>query len=160
MGAVSEAGMSIVDNGLGLADALVDPLGLNIGDVSDRQAAAEAQGVGEGTLTNMAALFGSQFAAFCYLVFILLYAPCVAVLGAISKEAGVRWMLVVFTWTTGLGYITASVIYQAGTFSQHPMFSGLWIAGSLTVLWLFIVNLKRIARPRQADNLIQVVQVP
>ena len=59
------------------------------------------------TLTAMASAFGTQFAAFCYLVFVLLYAPCVAVLGAVTKEAGLRWMVLVFAWTTTLGLALA-----------------------------------------------------
>ena len=81
----------------------------------------------------MASLFGSQFAAFCYLVFILLYSPCVAVMGAIVKEAGWKWMLLVFSWTSGLAYFTSTVIYQLGTFMEHPQYSTIWILLSLGV---------------------------
>jgi ferrous iron transport protein B len=80
----SDAFSSIWINAQDLTGALVDPLGVNIGDVSDVSGAAEDQGVETSTISNMAALFGSQFAAFCYLVFVLLYAPCVAVLGAMA----------------------------------------------------------------------------
>ena len=99
-----EALGTIVINAWDMLDSLTDPLGLDIGDVSDAGLAAESQGVNQSTLTNMASLFGSQFAAFCYLVFILLYSPCVAVMGAIVKEAGWKWMLLVFSWTSGLAY--------------------------------------------------------
>ena len=75
----------------------------------------------------------------------LLYAPCVAVLGAINKEAGWHWTLLVFGWSTGLAYITATVIYQIGTFFVNPLFSSLWIIGMLTILIVFILNLKRLS---------------
>lgn len=158
----TEAMMSIVDNAAGLAELLLDPLGLGaIQSSSDVAAAAASQDVQTTTLTNMAAAFGSQFAAFCYLVLVLLYAPCVAVLGAIAKEAGWRYMVLVFTWTTTLAYVTASVIYQAGQLTSTPLFSVAWIAGSIAVLMLFVVQLKRIGRRAvpQTDNLISVVQV-
>ena len=135
------------------------PLGISIGDVSDVEAGAEEQEVNSSTLTNMASLFSGPFAAFCYLVFILLYAPCVAVLGAINKEAGWRWTLLVFSWCTGLAYISATVIYQIGTFSVNPMFSSIWIAAMLTILAVFILNLKRLSSKIVPKNLIQAVQV-
>lgn len=159
MASIGEAFTSIADNGADLLGSLGDPLGLNIGDLSDSTVAAEAQGVNTNTLTNMASLFGGQFEAFCYLVFVLLYSPCVAVLGAITKEAGLRWMILVFSWTVGLGYVTATVIYQVGTFMEHPLFSGLWIAGS-AISFLFVVrSLKVIGRKSLPDNLIPIVQL-
>ncbi len=158
-GAIGDALVSIRDNATELASGLTDPLGISIGDLSDREMAAASQGVTTGTLTNMASLFGSQFAALCYLVFVLLYAPCVAVMGAIAKEAGARWMLLVFCWATGLAYVTASVLYQVGTFLEHPGFSTLWIIGSLAAFAVFVVGLKSFGRRSVPNNLIDAIQV-
>ncbi|MEX2131777.1 MAG: ferrous iron transport protein B [Pseudohongiellaceae bacterium] len=159
IGAAGEAFASIRTELLALGSTLTDPLGISIGDVSDTGAVAAEQGVSTSTLTNMASLFGSPFAAFCYLVFVLLYAPCVAVLGAINKEAGWHWMLLVFSWCTGLAYITATVIYQIGTFASHPLFSTVWIFAMISALTLFIVNLKKLSRRIVPRNLIEVVQI-
>jgi ferrous iron transport protein B len=155
LGAGEEALLSIRDNAAGLADLIIDPLGIAAVGESD----ADAQGVQSTTLTNMAAAFGSQFAAFCYLVFILLYAPCVAVLGAITKEAGWRWMVLVFSWATGLAYATASIVYQVGTFTEHPLFSATWLLLCVGALALSVHQLKHIGRRAAPNNLIQVVQV-
>ncbi|MEQ8314569.1 MAG: ferrous iron transport protein B [Gammaproteobacteria bacterium] len=155
----TEAIASIGSELVGLTGALADPLGISIGDVTDVEAVAEEQEVQGTTLTNMAALFASPFAAFCYLVFVLLYAPCVAVLGAVNKEAGWRWTLLVFSWSTGLAYITATVTYQIGTFANNPVFSSVWIVVSLAILASFIASLKRLSSKMVPNNLIQVVQV-
>ena len=157
--AAGEAIASIGTELLALSSTLTDPLGISIGDVSDLNAVADEQKIESSTLTNMAALFSGPFAAFCYLVFILLYAPCVAVLGAITKEAGWHWMLLVFGWSTGLAYITATVIYQIGTFSVNPLFSSIWIVGMLTILAVFILNLKRLSSKMVPKNLIRAVQI-
>lgn len=157
--ATGEAFASIGAELLALGSALTDPLGISIGDVSDLEAVASEQEIETSTLSNMAALFSGPFAAFCYLVFVLLYAPCVAVLGAINKEAGWHWTLLVFSWCTGLAYITATVIYQIGTFAVNPLFSSLWIASMVTILTLFILNLKRISSRMVPKNLIPAVQV-
>ena len=157
--ATREAFASIASEFTALTESLTDPLGISIGDVSDIEAVAADQDVETSTLTNMASLFSGPFAAFCYLVFILLYAPCVAVLGAVNKEAGWRWTLLVFSWCTGLAYITATVIYQIGTFSVNPLFSSLWITAMLSVLIGFIINLKRLSGKMVPKNLIPAVQL-
>ena len=157
--AAGDAFSSIGSELLALSSTLTDPLGISIGDVSDLDAVADEQEIETTTLSNMAALFSGPFAAFCYLVFILLYAPCVAVLGAINKEAGWHWTLLVFGWSTGLAYITATVIYQIGTFFVNPLFSSLWIIGMLTILIVFILNLKRLSSKMVPKNLIPAVQL-
>jgi len=159
LAAAGDAVASIGSELAALGGALGDPLGISIGDVSDVEAVAEEQEVQSSTLTNMAALFSSPFAAFCYLVFVLLYAPCVAVLGAVNKEAGWHWTLLVFSWSTSLAYITATVTYQIGTFSANPLFSAIWIAAALLVLAIFIVSLKRLSSKLVPQNLIPAVQV-
>ncbi|MAS60332.1 MAG: ferrous iron transport protein B [Gammaproteobacteria bacterium] len=159
LGAAGEAFTSIGTGFIALADTLTDPLGISIGDVSDAEAVAEEQEVQGSTLTNMANLFVSPFAAFCYLVFILLYAPCVAVLGAVNKEAGWRWTLLVFSWSTALAYIAATVTYQIGTFGTNPLFSSIWIGAMLLVLFAFISSLKRLSSKMVPKNLIQAVQI-
>lgn len=157
--AVAEAIGSIGTELAALGGALTDPLGISIGDVSDLDAVTEEQGVEDTTLTNMATLFNSPFSAFCYLVFVLLYAPCVAVLGAVNKEAGWQWTLLVFSWCTGLAYITSTVIYQIGTFRVDPVFSSLWITAMLTILIVFITNLKRLSRKMVPKNMIPTIQI-
>jgi ferrous iron transport protein B len=159
LSSMNEAFNSILVNGSELLGNLGDPLGLDLGDLSDTSVAAQSQGVNTSTLTNMATLFGGQFEAFCYLVFVLLYSPCVAVLGAINKEAGWRWMLLVFSWTVGLGYLTATTIYQVGTFSAHPVFSLAWLAGSAVAFFIVVQGLKTIGRRSIPGNLIPVVQL-
>ena len=129
-------------------------------EVSESAAvAADAQGVAPQTLTKMAALFGSQFSAFCYLVFVLLYAPCVAVLGAIVKEAGYGWMFLTFGWTTGLGYLTASCLYQLGNLMHDPLFSAGWLMGSTVVGVIAVKLLSLVGQKKTNDQLIQVTSL-
>ena len=157
--ATGEAFASIGAELASLGDSLGDPLGISIGDVSNVEVVAQEQEVSGNTLTNMAAMFSGPFSAFCYLVFVLLYAPCVAVLGAVNKEAGWRWTLLVFSWCTGLAYITATVIYQIGTFSVNPLFSTLWIIAMMSILLVFTSNLKRLSSKMVPKNLIEAVQL-
>ena len=157
--AMQEAVASIGSELFALGETFADPLGISIGDVSDRESVAQAQEVKTETLNNMAQLFPSAFAAFCYLVFVLLYAPCVAVLGAVAKEAGWPYMLLIFSWSTGLAYAVATTLYQIGTFAAHPQFSGVWILAMTLALGLFIKQLKRLGSRTLPPSLIPVKQL-
>ncbi|MEE4245789.1 MAG: ferrous iron transport protein B [Kangiellaceae bacterium] len=140
---VTEAFQSIPNNLVGLADALTDPLGIS--SVAGADEVTEEQGVQQETLTTMASLFDGQVGAFSYLVLILLYTPCVAVLGAIKREAGAKWMWLVIGWTSYLAYALSTVIYQAANWSANPTFATIWIGAMLSGWWLFIKFLKRFA---------------
>jgi len=159
LAAVSEALQSIVDAAIELSSKLTDPLGINIGDVTDKQAVADDQEVELATLSNMAVLFGTPLAAFCYLVFILLYAPCVAVIGAIVREAGWHWAAIVFGWSTTLAYFTASSIYQIATFTQHPIYSLIIMGSTSLIMVLFVFNLKKLVGKAINKDLIPIVQI-
>lgn len=52
--------------------------------------------------------------AFGFMVFILLYFPCVAALTAIKKEAGTKWMLFSIFYTTSVAWLAAFLIYNVG----------------------------------------------
>lgn len=57
------------------------------------------------------------FVYFGFLVFILMYFPCIGTLAAIRKETGnVSWMLFETLYTTALAWIVALAIYRIGMF--------------------------------------------
>jgi ferrous iron transport protein B len=142
--ALIDACLTVPKNLHDVADKVLDPLGLNIGSVEDVAAAASEQEVNAGTFVAMQQSFDGKAGAFAYLLFILLYAPCVAATAAIYRETNLNWTVFVMFWTTGIAYMTATVFYQTMTYSLHPQYSLVWIAGLifafLTVLaglWLF-----------------------
>lgn len=120
-----------------------DPLGLGIGDLSDQEAAAAAVAVSSGTFGAMAARFDGAAGAFAYLLFILLYAPCVAATAAIVRETSRGWTLFAVAWTTGLGYLAATLFYQAAIFYRDPVTSAAWIGGMLALLTAVLITLRR-----------------
>lgn len=83
-------------------------------------------------LGTMCLKFNSAVAAFSYLLFILLYCPCVSVVVMIMRELGCRWALFAVAWTTGLAYIIAVVFYQIFTVSSI-LEAILWIAGAVII---------------------------
>lgn len=108
----------------------------------------------QGAVGIMQTMFGSSLAAYSYLVFVLLYVPCVSVMGALAKEAGRQWMWFALIWGTLMAYGAATLIYQIGTFTQHPGFSLLCVAAiaatgmaAVTLLRQLGINLQPALQP-------------
>ncbi|MFN3985769.1 MAG: Fe(2+) transporter permease subunit FeoB [Rhodocyclaceae bacterium] len=137
--ALADAFATIPANLIDALGAWADPMGLDVGDLSDAEAVAEEQEVSVGTFGAMATRFSGAAGAFAYLLFILLYTPCTAAIAAVYQESGARWTLFVVGWTSGLAYGVATMYYQAANWAQHPARSAAWITGILaalaTTLW-------------------------
>jgi ferrous iron transport protein B len=120
-----DAAATVPVNLADLSQALLDPLGF--GSVGAQDSAAH--GVDDAVFGAMHARFDGQVGAFAYLLFILLYFPCVATIAVIRRETGTAWAAFVAAWTTGVAYFTAAIFYQAATYSAHPQSSLAWIVG-------------------------------
>ncbi|AGA90565.1 ferrous iron transporter FeoB [Thioflavicoccus mobilis 8321] len=120
----------------------VDPMGLSIGELTDPQIAAESQEVTTTTFGAMAARFDGAAGAFAYLLFILLYAPCVAAIAAVYRETTPGWTVFAVAWTTGMGYLAATLFYQVAIFSRDPASSATWIAIMLALFAAAVVAMR------------------
>lgn len=132
-----------------------DPLGLDVGDLTDQAAVAEEQEVSMGTFGAMATRFAGAAGAFAYLLFILLYTPCTAAVAAVYQEAGPRWAGFVVLWTTGLGYGAATLWFQAANFTANPASAGIHIAVVLGVLGAGLWYMRRLGR-KDASSVISI----
>jgi ferrous iron transport protein B len=52
--------------------------------------------------------------AYSFMVFVLIYFPCIAVIAAIRKEGGWKWALFSMTYNTGVAWLLSFLIYQVG----------------------------------------------
>ena len=150
-----EAVTTIPENLAAVADNLLDPLGINIGEVSDQTLAAEEQEVTTGTFAQMRASFDGKAGAFAYLLFILLYAPCVAAITALYRETSAGWAVFITLWTTGLAFMTATIFYQLATYMQHPAYSIQWISGLLAAFIFVLIGLWFYGKSYQLDGVKQ-----
>ena len=50
--------------------------------------------------------------AYSFMLFVLLYFPCIAALVAVRREAGTKWMLFEILYTTGVAWIISFLFYQ------------------------------------------------
>lgn len=136
--ALLAAAQTVPDNLGAIADKLLDPLGLGMAKIDNLAAAAEQQQVQVATFAIMQQQFDGTIGAFAYLLFILLYSPCVAATAAIYRETSAGWAGFIVCWTTFLAYMIATLFYQLMTYAQHPATTWIW-AVSLTAIFMVIL---------------------
>lgn len=91
-------------SGAGAKELVVSTLGVLYANESDVESANLAD-----------KLTISPLVAFCYMLFTLLYFPCIATIAAIKGETG-KWKWALFTagYTTLLAWIVAFIVYRVG----------------------------------------------
>ena len=95
----------------------------------------------------------SAVAAYSFLVFNLLCAPCFAAMGAIKREMNnTRWFFIAIGYQCGLAYLVSLCIYQIGTWITTGAF-GIGTAAALVIIALFIWLL---VRPYKQDGKLKV----
>lgn len=98
------------------------------------------------TVSGMLRYFDGRIGAVAYLLFVLIYSPCVAVIAAIYRETNAKWAAFSVGYQTFLAWATATTVYQAGTFHRHPASSFVWIALCVALAALFCASLRIGAR--------------
>lgn len=148
-----EALDSIGENFQALSGALLNPLGIDTGGLEDAEQAASDQGVHTSSYGTMIELFPSAWAAFCYLVFILLYAPCVATIGVMQREAGSGWLHFSVLWSLLLSYWLASNLWQMSLVFTQTAASLTWLGASSLVLYICYQLIVRRVRRQYAHEI-------
>ncbi len=102
-----------------------------------------------GSLSSMAGVEvadifdGSKLAAYSFLIFNLLCAPCFAAMGAIKREMNsAKWTAGAIAYMCVFAYSVSLIIYQFGTFYMNPDF-GIGTAAATAVLVVLLVLLFR-----------------
>jgi ferrous iron transport protein B len=109
---LKDAFKTIPANLIGLGQTLTDPLGLNI-NTQDAAEVSESVGVDQSIFTAMRLRFsGGPYQAFAYLIFILLYAPCVVAVTATKREIGLILTVLQVYYSTMLAWVLATLFYQ------------------------------------------------
>ncbi len=137
-GGIGESFASIPEALGGALGGIADPLGAGLVS-SDEAAVGEEVGAGTGVFARMRSQF-SPTAAYAYLLFVLLYIPCVAAVAAAIREmgAGLGWLLVAYTFV--VAWSLATLFYQIASGAAvlpvviavgalAAFVAGLWILG-------------------------------
>jgi ferrous iron transport protein B len=96
----------------------------------------------------MLAAFDGKAGAFAYLLFVLIYSPCVAAIAAIQRETGWKWMAFSVGYLTALAWTLSTLFYQIATFAAHPARSAVWAGAIFLAGLLFASTLKLVSRKK------------
>lgn len=121
---VADQSQSLLAGFGGIIAPVLAPLGF--GDWRASTALVTGLLAKESVISTLAVLLGTESAsalaslftpltAYTFLVFTLLYPPCVAAIGAVKNELGPRWAVAVFALQCGVAWITAFVVRIVGT---------------------------------------------
>ena len=93
----------------------------------------------------------SALAAYSFLIFNLLCAPCFAAIGAIKREmANLRWTVGAIGFQTGLAYCVSLILYQFGQVLLYGNPISLWTL--VAVLFLVTMIYFVVRKPRQIKD--------
>ncbi len=136
-GGLHDAVASVPENIGQLAGALSNPVVASAADVSMDKA----------SFGVMEKQFVSRGAAFAYLVFVLLYFPCISTLAAMRREVGRRWASLSMLWSCGFAYVLAVICFQLTQLTQAGFAAIAWIAFMVLLLVAMMLGLRRVAPP-------------
>ncbi len=136
--------------GLVAKENVVGTFGILYGFGEVAEDGAEIWGTLAGSMT--------QVAAYSFLVFNLLCAPCFAAMGAIKREMNnAKWFWFAIGYQTVLAYSVSLCIYQIGTFITTGAF-GIGTAAALLLVVLFLYLLFRPYKESQKLTVVRSVQ--
>jgi ferrous iron transport protein B len=145
-GGIAAAFKSIPEGFKGFWGSLKDPLGISETISSGKDKGFQNDLLFSDTLefNAMKSHFGNNYSAIAYLIFILIYAPCLAAIAAIYRETDMKWMLFSVLYLTGLAWISSVAFYQTAVlFTQATLGSVIWltVCGTLLAVFCFILKI-------------------
>ncbi|WP_296561152.1 ferrous iron transport protein B [uncultured Acetobacterium sp.] len=101
----------------------------------------------------------SQLAAFSFLIFNLLCAPCFAAIGAIHREMGnAKWTLIAVAYQTIFAYTISLIVYQVGLFVTGGGFGFGTIVAIMMIVVLLYLLFRKPAMPKKLGQPLTVVK--
>ena len=127
--ALAAAVATIPANLEALPGSITDPFGFSVMTGSSDDVAAEV-GASSSVFAGLQQGFtGGGVQVYAYLLFVLLYLPCVASFGAMTREMGLRYTLISVAYIGVVSWSIATLFYQLGSGGSAP-----WIGVSVLLL--------------------------
>lgn len=106
--------------GIGAKEVVASTMGVlyaNNDSFGDDEAYNNEGGKYDTLLAQMTADGITPLAAYCFLLFVVIYFPCIATIAAIKGETGSwRWAVFSAVYTTLLAWVVSAIVYQVGSF--------------------------------------------
>lgn len=142
-GGIKEALWSIPENFAQLGSALTNPV---LASAADSPVSQSVYGI-------MVQRFDGKIGAYAYLLFVLLYIPCVSTMAVIKQEANNKLMWISVVWSFVVAYGSAVLFYQLAKwieYSEQGLFSALLLICALLLIFIFCRYHKRNMRGSNA----------
>ena len=141
---VKEALVSVPTNLVEVFTSIANPLGV-------KAAIEESEGAEEGAYKTMQAHFNlGRFQVLAYLLFILLYVPCLAAMGTAFRELGRFYGTLMMVFQTVIGWSLSVLFFQVTC--GH---STAWIVTSVVLLASVVVSLVLIGRDQRKKKVFE-----
>ncbi|ETO94162.1 Fe(2+) transporter permease subunit FeoB [Legionella oakridgensis] len=140
-GSIQAALWSVPHNLTQLGQALLNPI---VASAPDGELSQSVYGM-------MYQQFDGKAGAYAYLLFILLYIPCVSTMAVIRQEANRKWMWFSITWSFLIAYASAVLFYQVATYMEHPQQTMITL-GCIIGLIVSVVFMMRLGATYQGAN--------
>ncbi|MEN6297462.1 MAG: Fe(2+) transporter permease subunit FeoB [Rectinema sp.] len=138
---------TIPENLVGIGGSFDDPLGAGVVS-GDQEAVAEEVGADTSVYAGLRANFtGGPFQAYAYLLFVLLYLPCVAAFGAMTKEMGLKYTLIATAYIAVTSWSAATLFYQITL--GHNIF---WIIFAVVLVAAMIFVLRALGKQVEEES--------
>ncbi|HHV37506.1 MAG TPA: ferrous iron transport protein B [Candidatus Cloacimonetes bacterium] len=98
---------------------------------------------------NIKVRFGGWASAMAFLIFIVLYSPCMAALTMLFQEHGAKWTIFSFVYLNILAWLISTVFYQIAVFTSQSYF---WLGLALVSFIIIFVNLKIIGNRHEQKS--------
>jgi ferrous iron transport protein B len=135
-----------------LPGSLTDPFGFSVMAGSSETVAANV-GASTSVFAGLQAGFSQGGAqVYAYLLFVLLYIPCVAAFGAMTREMGLRYTLIAAAYIGVVAWAIATLCYQLAL-GGSPAWIGvalLLLGGAGAAFWALGARERAVARERHA----------
>lgn len=107
--------------------------------------------IDESSVGRLKYYFSDNTTAFSYLLFILLYFPCLSTMAVMIREVGRFWALASLFWATLVAYSVATLFYQLTHLQTiyHLLFT---LAGVILAFTFFFLLLSRLIRYHSAPT--------
>jgi ferrous iron transport protein B len=105
-------GEDLAGIGVGFVDATMNSGKILLSIIPGVNLVDEGAGAQDTTLSRALREHFTPLSAMAMLVFVLLYVPCVATLGAIKHEFGTSWAVMSAVYQTGVAWLAAFLVYQ------------------------------------------------
>ena len=154
-GGVADSFKAISEGFKDFFSGLSDPVGVvGVIDTSktNMDETAKLLNVKKSTFIAMKRFFPDRFAAIAYMLFILIYAPCLAVIATIYRETNVKWTIFSVTYLTCLAWVISTLFYQASKLTSTPGSALPWLILCIAIIAIFVFVLKRIGKHCEKDG--------